>query len=613
MSATVSGGLASLAPWAIAVPIIVGCLLLAIGRYLPRLLLDGIAFATAAAVIVIEAALLAGLHGDRVVTWSGGWTPRHGFSVGIALVADRMGVGIALLAAVLVACALLYTWRYYEDVEAHLHVMVLFFLAGITGFALTGDLFDMFVFFELMGAVGYALTAFRIEDRTAVQGGVNFAVVNSFGAYVTLMGIGVLYSKTGQLGLAALAQSISRSRNDVFVVTAFVLVCTGWLVKAAAVPFHFWTADAEAVAPSPVCALFSGVMVELGVYGVARVYWTVFRDALPADAVSRALLVLGVLTAVLGAVMCVAQHNFKRLLAYSTIAHVGLFLTAVGALSADGLAGAAVYVLGHAGIKGALFLLAGIVLNRYGSVDEFALFGRCRRGLLAALVVLCGLALAGLPPFAVGLGKGVAEDGLSAAQHPWAPALFVAVSALTGGAVLRVAGRIFFGLGVAPERADDADTGEEMGSANEPEARLQRIPVSMLIAVGVLVLGALVIGLLPDVVPVVTQAADRFVDTRGYVAQVLHGAAATPLPRSDTWWTAKGVALDLVSVVLACTVAAAALYGRRFASPTRLLDPAKALMRGLHRIHSGHIGDYVAWLVVGIAGLLVLVGLPVLT
>src|SRR6185312_7850061 len=169
----------------------------------------------------------------------------------------------------------------------------------------------------------------------------------------------------------------------------------------------------EAVAPTPVCLLFSAVMVELGVYGVARIYWTTFGEVLPEDAVRRALLVAGVLTAVVGAAMCFQQHHLKRLLAYSTIAHVGLFVTAVGTLDGPGTTGAALYVLGHAGVKGALFLMVGTMLNRYSSVDEATLYGRGKDArVMPWLFVLGGLGLAALPPFGTGLGKSIAEEAL---------------------------------------------------------------------------------------------------------------------------------------------------------------------------------------------------------
>ncbi|HET6908159.1 MAG TPA: hypothetical protein VFH54_02385, partial [Mycobacteriales bacterium] len=152
----------------IAVPIVVSCVLLAIGRKLPRPAVDGAAAATAAAVVALLAVLLATAANGRVVNWVGKWHPKQGYSVGIVLVGDEVGTGIALLAGCLVLLALVYSWRYFESVEAHYHCLMLLFLAGMVGFALTGDLFDMFVFFELMGAAAYALTGFKVEDPTAV-------------------------------------------------------------------------------------------------------------------------------------------------------------------------------------------------------------------------------------------------------------------------------------------------------------------------------------------------------------------------------------------------------------------------------------------------------------
>ena len=119
----------------------------------------------------------------RVVSWLGGYSPVHGSSVGVVFVVDRISAGLATLIAALVTAALVYTWRYFDEVEGYFHALLLLFLAGMVGFALTGDLFDAFVFFELMGAVAYALTGYKIEEAKPLQGALNFAVINSLGAY----------------------------------------------------------------------------------------------------------------------------------------------------------------------------------------------------------------------------------------------------------------------------------------------------------------------------------------------------------------------------------------------------------------------------------------------
>ncbi|HEY9476036.1 MAG TPA: proton-conducting transporter membrane subunit, partial [Mycobacteriales bacterium] len=516
---------AALPPLLVAVPLATGSVLAGLGWRLPRRVVDLVAICTALASVSVSAALLVLTGRGAAVTWVGGWTPRHGSSVGIVLVVDRFGAGLALLVGALVTAALVYSWRYFEDVEALFQALMLFFLAGMSGFAVTGDLFDMFVFFELMGAVAYALTGYRVEEPRSVQGALNFGVINSLGAYCSLSGIALLYSHTGELGLAQLGRALAGQPADPLVVAAFALVCTGFLVKAAMVPFHFWLADAHAVAPSPVCVLFSGVMVELGVYAVARVYWVVFSATLPGTAFRRTFLVLGTVTALVGAVMCLAQHHLKRLLAYSTISHVGLFLLGLAVLDPVGLAGTAAYVAGHAGIKAALFLGAGMLLDRYGAVDEAELHGVGwrRTPVLTIMWMVAGLALAGLPPFGTFLGKGLVEDSLRAHGQGWGPVLFTITSALTAGAVLRAGLRMFWGAG-RPARTD----AELVVGQEEPEttARLRDLPVTMLGPMFALLTGSLLVGVLPGASRAFTAAAGQFVDRASYLHAALSGRAA---------------------------------------------------------------------------------------
>ena len=154
-------------------------------------------------------------------------------------------------------------------------------------------------------------------------------------------------------------------------------------------------------------------MVELGLYGIARVYWSMFGSgARPPGRRSPApFLALGVLTAVVGALFCFRERHLKRLLAFSTISHAGMFLTGIALLTPLGLAGAAVYVVGHGLVKAALFLCVGIVLHRLGSVNETWLHGRGRRLRVTGVVfTLAAFGLADLPPFATFLGKGWIEE-----------------------------------------------------------------------------------------------------------------------------------------------------------------------------------------------------------
>ncbi len=598
-------GTADLLPLAVAIPLLGSVVLVLLGGRLPRVATDFLVTFWAAAQVADLVWLWTRTGDGRAVSWLGGWRLQHGEGVGIVLVNDRIGIGLALLTAVLVLAVVAYSWRYFDEPPAEhagtFPALILLFEAGMCGFALTGDLFNAFVFFELMGAVAYALTGLRIEDPRPLQGALTFGVINSLAAYASLLGIGLLYARTGELGFAQISQKLTAHRADALLVTAFVLVLIGPLVKGAVAPFHFWLPDAHAVAPTPVCMLLSGVMVELGVYGAVRIYWTVFSGphGIAPHVFRDTFIVAGVLTAVVGAVMCWQQRNLKRMLAFSTVSHIGLFLVGVALLTPEGTAGTALYVAGHAGAKAALFGVTGALLDRYGSVDEHSLYGRGRELRFAGvLFALGGLALAGLPPFGTALGKAVAEHAAQS-HSPWLIAVFVLASAATGATVLRAAARVFAGAGRRPREHHEAP--ETTGGGEEPEIRgpSRRVPPPMLAVPALLLCGSLAVGLLPGVSRQLAEAARLFTDRAGYLAAVFgHNHPAAKPPAAD--WTAEGVALGLASAALAVAFAAAALW----ATPR----DAHRAVTPLRRLHSGHMGDYVSWLVVGIAALLVAVG-----
>src|SRR5207247_8220992 len=141
-----------------------------------------------------------------------GWQPRHGVALGVAFSVDPLAAALAALAAVLTTASLVFSWRYFDEVATLFHVLMLVFLAGMVGFALSADLFNMFVFFELMGVCAFTLTGYRIDQPGPLQGGLNFAVTNSIAAFLILTGIGLLYGRTGALNLAQIGQSLARGR-----------------------------------------------------------------------------------------------------------------------------------------------------------------------------------------------------------------------------------------------------------------------------------------------------------------------------------------------------------------------------------------------------------------
>jgi multicomponent Na+:H+ antiporter subunit D len=597
-----------LLPLATVIPLLVAAGISALNPVLrsSRRVLDTVAILTAVAVGGVLLKILLQVARREQLYWFAGFHPRHGVAIGIDYAVGPLNAGLALLAAVLVTASMIFSWRYFERVGAYYHALMLAFLAGLTGFCLTGDIFDLFVWFELMGVAAYALTAYRPEERGSLQGALNFAITNSVGAYLSLSGIAVIYGRTGALNMAQISRHLAGHRPDGLVVVAFLLIITGLLIKGAIVPFHFWLADAHAVAPTPVCVLFSGVMVELGLYGVARVYWSMFGQALGHRPVITVMfLTLGVLTAVVGALFCFRERHLKRLLAFSTISHAGMFLVGIGLLTPLGLAGTAVYVLSHALVKAALFLCVGIVLHRLGSVNEPWLHGRGRRlRVTGAVFTLAAFGLADLPPFTTYLGKGWLEDSAASRGMIWITVVFIGCSVLVGGAVLRVAGGVFYGLGDPPRESMEMaeESSEETSETTEGK---RRTPLSMIVPPTVLVLAAAVLGFLPGLGPAVEAAAIRFQDQAGSTAQVLFGTPvahpAALYPAESAGITAADVLTGLGSAAGAVILAYLALYWRRLPLLRRGFEPGTGLVRPIERFQSGVVNDYITWIVVGVA------------
>jgi multicomponent Na+:H+ antiporter subunit D len=603
-------------PASVAVPLAAAALMAAFSRLLTRRARDLIAIAVALATTTLTLILMAASAGRPMIYWFSGWRPSGGMVIGIDYTVGPLGAGMASLAGVLASAALVYCWRYFDSARGRHHALVLIFLAASVDFCLTGDLFNLFVAFELVAVTAFALTGYNAGHPAPLQGAINFAVTNSLGGMSVLMGVGFLYARTGSLNLAQIGQALAGRHADGLVVVAFALLTGGFLVKAAVVPFHFWLPDAYGSAPTPVCVLFAGVMSELGLFAVIRVWDTVFSGLAGGDGprMRAVLLGFGILTAVVGAVMAMAQTHLKRMLAFVTMSHLGIYLIGAGLLTPLGLAGASLLVIGDGLAKSALFLGVGVVQHQRASVSELKLRGRGRGLAVTGVTIALGaLVLADLPPFVSSAGHALLVEAADQAGLPWMEIVIALAVIVSSGAVLRAAGRIWLGWGASessrPEMGTADDPGEEAedqsdtaGGQEQQSGRPKRVPLTMVLPPLALLAIGLGLGLTPGIEEHAVAAAAAFSDRASYAAGVLgtHGSPIPPagpaIPASPAM-SAGGVLTDLGQVLVALAVAAVAL-DRRGAGLRRTLAASTGWLR---RLHSGLVGDQVTWLAAGLA------------
>ena len=621
-------------PASVVVPLAGAALMAGFSWLLPRWARDLIAIAVALATTTLTLILIAASAGHPMIYWFSGWRPSGGMVIGIDYAVGPLGAGMASLAGVLASAALVYCWRYFDSARGRHHALVLIFLAASVDFCLTGDLFNLFVAFELVAVTAFALTGYNAGHPAPLQGAINFAVTNSLGGMSVLMGVGFLYARTGSLNLAQIGQALAGRHADGLIVVAFALLTGGFLVKAAVVPFHFWLPDAYGSAPIPVCVLFAGVMSELGLFAVIRVWDTVFSGLAGGSGprMRAVLLGFGILTAVVGAVMALAQIQLKRMLAFVTMSHLGIYLIGVGLLTPLGLAGASLLVIGDGLAKSALFLGVGVVQHQRASVSEIKLRGSGRGlAVTGVTIVLGALVLAGLPPYVSSAGHALLVAAADQAGLPWVEIVIALSVILSSGAVLRAAGRIWLGWGdsessrpdtgtaddpgeEAEDRSDTADADGKLGAngltgvdrdqdGRERSGRLRRVPLTMVLPPLALLAIGLGLGLTSGIEEHAAAAAAAFSDRAAYAAAVLgtHGGSIPTggrvvVPASPAA-SAGGVLTDLGQVLAALCVAGIAL-DRRAVALRRALAAGTGWLR---RLHSGLVGDQVTWLAAGLA------------
>ncbi|MBM3332182.1 NADH/ubiquinone/plastoquinone (complex I) [candidate division WOR-3 bacterium] len=435
----------------------------------------------------------------------GGWAS----TLGITLVYDHL-TALAVLAVNAVGlAALLFSVRYLDHYTGRWKFFSLFMLvlAGLNGVAITGDMFNLFVFIEISAVSSYALVAFG-TDFDELEAGFKYMVIGEIGGTAILLAIALLYAKASTLNMAVVSQVMAGfGRTPLFwLIVAIFLV--GFAVKMAMVPFHAWLPDAHPSAPAPVSALLSGVFIKvLGVYAMCRVMFNVFglsRDNAPTF--FNLLIGFGVLSIVAGGLLAYAQKDYKRLLAYSSVSQIGYILIGLGLGNFWGIVGALFHLLAHAVGKSLLFLTAGSVEHATGTRDLDKLSGLEKSMPVTTWSHLFGsLSLAGLPPFAGFFSKLFIIVGALSARMYWLAILAALFSTVTLGYLVNVVNRAFF-----------THRDRESTPARE-------VPATMLIAMlGLVVLTlALGIGFKPVLDRLVGPAANVLLQGIGYAQGVL--------------------------------------------------------------------------------------------
>jgi proton-translocating NADH-quinone oxidoreductase chain N len=341
--------------------------------------------------LVVSLLLLAKALENPVIVSIGGWRPPFC----INLVAGPVGVLFSAIIALVGLLVSVYALDYIkEGATEKYHMLYLLLLTGATGVVLTGDIFNLFVFFEILCISSYALVAY-LRDKAGIESAVKYLIQGAVGSSLLLIGIGLLYGQFGTLNMADIAEKIA-SASPISLFVPLVLLITGLGVEAAIFPLNAWLPDAHSSAPSSISAILSGIAIEVGLYAVVRVIFTIFG----AQSFLLLLALLAILTLLVGEMCAFSQNNIKRMLAYSSIGQIGLILFALAIATSYGVTGALFQLLSHTLSKALLFLAVGYMIYQAGSLEISALEGMGKRMPLTCFAFTIGaFSLVGLPPF----------------------------------------------------------------------------------------------------------------------------------------------------------------------------------------------------------------------
>jgi proton-translocating NADH-quinone oxidoreductase chain N len=448
--------------------------------------------------LVISVIILTHVFENPVIVSIGGWKPPFC----INLVAGPIGVFFSAVIALVGLLVSIYALDYIkEGATEKYNMLYLLLLTGATGVVLTGDIFNLFVFFEILCISSYSLVAY-LGEKDSIESAIKYLIQGAVGSSLLLIGIGLVYGLFGTLNMADIAKEID-SASPISLFVPMVLLITGLGVEAAIFPLNAWLPDAHSSAPSSISAILSGIAIEVGLYAVARIIFTIFG----ATNILFFLAFLGILTLLIGELCAFSQHNIKRMLAYSSIGQIGLILFALAIATSYGVTGGLFQLISHTLSKALLFLAAGYMIYRTGSLEISDLEGIGKKMPLTCLAFTIGaFSLVGLPPFAGFPSKFLIVRAVLATKETY---LYILIGFALFGTVIegayffRFIQALYFKAGKSNPKSKDA-------------------PVAALIPMFIFVILIVVLGLYPKLINgVLNSAASEFLNRLDYIRSVL--------------------------------------------------------------------------------------------
>ncbi|WP_431237625.1 Na+/H+ antiporter subunit D [Mycolicibacterium aichiense] len=532
---------AVLMPLPVLIPLVAAALTLIAGRK-PRLQ-RLIALAALTGVVVVCSVLLYLTDRDGTEALHvGGWGPTDAGlgPLGITLVADRLSALMLVVSAIVLLAVVFYAiGQGIRDGDENQPVSIflptyLVLSAGVCTAFLAGDLFNLYVGFEVLLSASFVLLTIG-ASKERVRAGISYVMVSMVSSLIFLIGLALIYATTGTLNMAELSLRLqdvtTGTRSAIF---AVLLVAFG--IKAAVFPLSAWLPDSYPTAPAPVTAVFAGLLTKVGVYAIIRAHSLLF----PAGRLDNVLLVAALLTMLVGILGAIAQSDIKRLLSFTLISHIGYMVFGIALSSRLGMSGAIYYVAHHIIVQTTLFLVVGLIERQAGASTLRRLGGLAAASpLLAFVFVVPALNLGGIPPFSGFIGKvALLEAGTaSGSVLAW---LLVAGSVMTSLLTLYVVARVwtkaFWRARVdAPEGAlaDSApsvlldDYAQDV--AFDDRGDVGRMPAGMLVPTMALIAVGLVLTVAAGpILGYTDRAAAEVLDRGQYITAVLGRGAMSP-------------------------------------------------------------------------------------